>query len=195
MLAVLRRFVTSPLPILTPSDETPSIVLERAADALATCIGRLNQDDLTLSTIYSLLNYLPSAKSDHSVASIRSGLPQQDGNRIHPSLTNRTPEERHVISSNTLFIVTKLAKSFHNKEVTQLALSMLLQRIRNADVVTERAALSCIADLASEAGKEDFTEVARAFADFGREASIIGGEGQRGIVSYFRTSSWEFRAR
>lgn len=182
MLSVLRRFITSPLPIFLTHQNGPSPVLEKAGEALATCIGRLNQDDMTLSTIYSLLNYLPSAKSEHTMSSIRSNLPLQDAARSHPSFANRTPEERHEISSNTLFVVTKLANRFHNQEITKLALSMLLQRIRNSDVVSERSALMCVAELAPNAGKDDFIEAVVAIAEFAKHLPRPDHEGQGGIV-------------
>lgn len=182
MLSLLRRFITSPLPILSTNDGQASPVLDKASDALATCIGRLDQNDMTLSTIYSLLNYLPSAKSEHTSSSIRS-MPLQENTRIHPSFANRTPEERHAVSSNTLFVVTKLARRFRNKEVIKLALSMLLQRIRNADVVAERSALDCVAELAPHAGKDEFAEAAIAFVEFARQVPRPDQDGQTGIVS------------
>lgn len=183
MLSLLRRFITSPLPILASHDNRPSPVLDKAAEALATCIGRLNQEDMTLSTIYSLLNYLPSAKADHGTSIVQSALPTQDGSRLHPSFANRTLDERHAISSNTLFVVTKLATRFKNQEIIKLALSMLLQRIRNADVISERSALMCVAELAPVAGKDEFTEAAIAFAEFARHIPRPDSEGQSGIVS------------
>lgn len=184
MLSVLRRFITSPLPILSSSyNNEPSPVLQKAGDALATCIGRLNQNDMTLSTIYSLLNYLPSAKSENTTASIRTAAHISDGARTHPSFANRTPEERHTISSNTLFVVTTLATRFHDKEIIKLALSMLLQRIRNSDVVSERSALMCVAELAPHAGKDEFTEAIAAFSETARYVARPDLGSQSGIVS------------
>lgn len=183
MLSVLRRFITTPLPILAFYNNEASPVLTKAGDALATCIGRLNQDDLTLSTIYSLLNYLPAAKSENTASSLRSHLPLHDSARNHQSFANRTPEERHAISSNTLFVVTKLATHFKHQEIVKLALSMLLQRIRNSDVVSERSALICVAELAPYAGKDDFTEAVIALTEFARHVPRPDHEGQSGIVS------------
>jgi phosphatidylinositol 4-kinase len=183
MLSVLRRFITSPLPILSSYNNEASPVLRKAGDALATCIGRLNQNDMTLSTIYSLLNYLPAAKSENTSASVRSTPLISDGARTHPSFANRTPEERHAISSNTLFVVTTLATRFRDKEIIKLALSMLLQRIRNSDVVSERSALMCVAELAPHAGKDEFTEAIAAFSETARFVARPDLESQSGIVS------------
>lgn len=178
--------------MLLPGNVSLAETLKETAEALATCIECQRQDDMMLSTVYSLLNYLPSSRGDHLGTSIRAELPAQEGFRQHPSLANRTPEERHIISSNTLQVVAQLAVHFRRGEVTQLALSMLLQRIRNGDVLSERAALESIAGLAPFARDEEFGDVARTFTELGRAVSAIEDATRTDIVS---VDQWDFAVK
>lgn len=111
----------------------------------------------------------------------------------------RSPEERALVSSNTLVTVTHLAKRLGSglggskkDEIRSLALGMMLQRLRNSDLSfqhhhhghagsgssvhsVESTTLLCVAELAGEAKETDFVDIVRGLTEFARSSPL--GEG------------------
>ena len=221
----MRIFTLGIEDVAAPAAASP--LPQRAAETLAICLEVANQDDQTLSTVYSLLNYLPSTRGDQSNGSIRSswvpsasvnGNGTGTGNGHYDSLRSagggtasagaglRSPEERALVSSNTLVAVTHLAKRLgpamgasKKDEMRSLALGMMLQRLRNSDLgfqhhhhhdhghagagagagvhAVESTTLLCVAELACEAKEADFVDIVRALTEFARSSPVGTVEG------------------
>jgi phosphatidylinositol 4-kinase len=177
----LRRFISSPIPILASDASAASTVLALAANTLANCIGVLQRKDMGLSVVYSFLNLLPSSRGDTGSSFITphsppNGIEHNDSPRAATHMANRSPEERLLISCSLLHTVAILAKRSKQDDITKLALSMLLQRVNSGDAALESVILVCIAELAPEAGRDMFTETVKALADFSRSTKVSEGE-------------------
>ncbi|PWN24131.1 hypothetical protein BCV69DRAFT_280033 [Microstroma glucosiphilum] len=191
----LRRFAASPQPMfLTPNGDTTP-VLESAAKCLATCVTIVPGDDLAVSTMYALLNHLGrdtgggaagAAGNAGGAMSVRSGLSKavtgRDFSLGHSQtqalFASRTEEEKQIINLSIIAMVSRLALEIGRPELTGLATSMLLQRLRSADDESEAAILWNIVPLALAGPKSSFVDVIRALTSVSRSA-ISGGANRR----------------
>ncbi|CEH18841.1 related to phosphatidylinositol-4-kinase [Ceraceosorus bombacis] len=218
MTTQLRRFVTSPLAmfeldeasvaagnasIVSPHIDTssPSLgvvtnpVLASAAKCLAICVTSSQNDDLLISTMYTLLNYLgkdsatggfAAGGAAGSAVSVRSGISRAVTGRDFGSTIGgqagqagaRTTAQKRLINSSTIAIVSRLALEVNKPDVTALTISMLLQRLRTADEVAEGAILAQLVPLALAGPKSSYLDVVRAFSHASRSA-VTGGADRR----------------
>ncbi|CDU24347.1 related to phosphatidylinositol-4-kinase [Sporisorium scitamineum] len=201
MTRVLRHFVTSPIPIFVPSARgASSPVLLAAARCLASCVTIAPGDDLVVSTMYNLLNYLgrdtPGGLGLGGVAgsgvSVRSGASravtardQVNGISMSSSQANisaRSEDQRKLINLSTITVISRLALEVDKPDVTALTISMLLQRLRNADVSAEAAILDNVVPLALAGPRSAYIDVVRALSAVSRSA-LTGGANRRAAVA------------
>ncbi|KAJ6502153.1 hypothetical protein C8R45DRAFT_975566 [Mycena sanguinolenta] len=183
MAAHLRRFVTSPLPIFEfefASETRAPPPLAAAAKCLAVCIKRAPGDDLIMSNMYSLLNYIAATSKEIFESSSSSQMMSnplyngQDHATIHSvetGLRGLSEEEKRLIGISTISVVTRLALEFKMEEVTRLTISMLLQRLRSAEPTVEAAIAYNLVDLALSAPESAFIDIIRAFSVINRSAN------------------------
>lgn len=147
MASHLRRFVTSPLPIFEfefASESRAPPPLSAAAKCLAHCI-RVCQfiniqfmcsnvvqlapgDDLIMSNMYSLLNYIAATSKDiyeGSLSSYMSGDNSIYSSHDHPNnqllesgLRGLSEDEKRLVGISTISVVTRLALEFKMEEVS-----------------------------------------------------------------------------
>ncbi|KAE8220280.1 hypothetical protein CF319_g6168 [Tilletia indica] len=206
MTTQLRRFITSPLPIFEidpASGVSKSAIVDATARCLAECVKSVPGDDLVISTMYSLLNYLGRESSSAggagaavtgsaggvagSGASVRSGhsraftaqLGAQAGGTTttHQPYTSRTEDQKKLIVPSTIRAVSLLALEYGKQDVISLATSMLLQRLRTADPLAEAAILHNLVPLAVSGPKSSFVDVIRTFTQVSRTATDEGSRG------------------
>lgn len=174
---------------------SPSII--RSTDASADCLSVYlcqiaDGDDLVTSTMYSLLNYLTSSSSGQPPAtgagaqyatSTLSGIAggaavaadHRDPLETMTMRTHgfgRTDEQRRHMNASTIAVVTRLAIEFKKPEVTHVTISMLLQRLRSADVHTEATIVANLVPLALVAPKIDFIDVIQALSLLSRTPNL-----------------------
>lgn len=200
----LRRFVTSPLAMFEPEPKggaTISPVLASAAKCLATCVKVAPGDDLVVSTMYSLLNYLgkdaatgglSAGGAAGSGVSVRSGASRALTGRDHATgvthsnssghFATRSEEQKRLINTSTISMVSRLALEVRSPDVTALTVSMLLQRLRTADPLAEAAILSNLVPMALAAPKALYVDVVRALTQVSRNA-LTGGASRRGTAA------------
>jgi phosphatidylinositol 4-kinase len=137
MTSQLRRFVTSPLPLFEfEFDEGRAPPLAAAAKCLALCIKvglcrlliefdflTLLQlapgDDLIMSNMYSLLNFIAATSKDTYDASLQ-GQDAFDPATLHSletGLRGLSDDEKRLTGISTISVVTRLALEFHIEEV------------------------------------------------------------------------------
>ncbi|TFY82561.1 hypothetical protein EWM64_g1445, partial [Hericium alpestre] len=172
----LRRFVTSPLPAFEyefVSGSRAPAPLSAAAKCLALCIKLAPGDDLVMSNMYSLLNYIAAtSKETHdnlgSTQAMRSsffaGSDHTTLQSLDTSLGGYTEDERRLIGISTISVVARLALEFEQEEVTKLTIAMLIQRLRAAESTAEAAIAHSLVDLALTALEPSFTDIIRAFS-------------------------------
>lgn len=201
MTRVLRHFVTSPLPIFLPTATGASApVLLAAARCLASCVTIAPGDDLVVSTMYNLLNYLgrdtPGGLGVGGVAgsgvSVRSGASRAVTARDHvnglplsgsqANIAARSEDQRKLINLSTITVISRLALEVGKPDVTALTISMLLQRLRNADVSAEAAILDNVVPLALAGPRSAYVDVVRALSATSRNA-LQGGASRRAAVA------------
>ncbi|KAG6889834.1 hypothetical protein C0995_014311 [Termitomyces sp. Mi166 len=196
MATHLRRFVTSPLPVfefafVSESRAPPPLVA--AAKCLAHCIrvclaiepSNLSHcfeqlapgDDLIMSNMYSLLNYIAAASKDTAVDSHLSNNSIYDSEDyvanqlVETGLRGLSEDEKRLVSISTISVVTRLALEFNTEEVTRLTISMLLQRLRHAEPTVEAAIAYNLVDLALSAPGSAFADIIRVFSLINRSAN------------------------
>lgn len=201
MTRVLRHFVTSPIPIFLPNARgVSSPVLLAAARCLASCVTISPGDDLVVSTMYTLLNYLgrdsPGGLGFGGVAgsgvSVRSGASRAVTARDHVNgiplsgslamISARTEEQRRLINLSTITVISRLALEVGKQDVTALTISMLLQRLRNADASAEAAILDNVVPLALAGPRSAYIDVIRALSAISKSA-MTGGANRRAAVA------------
>ncbi|KAN0064997.1 Phosphatidylinositol 4-kinase stt4 [Thecaphora frezii] len=203
MTRVLRHFVTSPLVTFEPrADGSPSPVLVSAARCLACCVTVAPGDDLVVSTMYNLINYIgKEAGSGNTLGvgglassgmSMRSNASRQPTMRDHlpgmqlsgsqTALNVRSEDQKRLINLSTITVLARLALEVARPEVTALAISMLLQRLRTADLMVEAAILDNLVPLALFGPKQAYVDVIRAFSSTSRSA-MTGGASRRAAVA------------
>ncbi|CDO73608.1 hypothetical protein BN946_scf185014.g78 [Trametes cinnabarina] len=177
----LRRFVTSPLSIFefefASSAHTPSPLLA-AARCLSLCIDLAPGDDLIMSYMYSLLNYIAATSKDIFDTSSVLGMSLgdvSDFNTLHSvetGLRGLTEDEKRTVGISTISVATRLALESKSDEVTRLTVSMLLQRMRSAEPTVEAAIAYNLVDLALTAPQGSFIDIIRAFSAINRSADL-----------------------
>ncbi|KDR73543.1 hypothetical protein GALMADRAFT_227988 [Galerina marginata CBS 339.88] len=180
MVGHLRRFVTSPLPLFEFgfSESRAPPPLSAAAKCLALCIKLAPGDDLIMSNMYSLLNYIAATSKDiydsNSAHVHNSSLaPHGHGNphSLETGLRGLSEDEKRLIGISTISAVTRLALEFKMEEVTRLTVSMLLQRLPSAEPTVEAAIAYNLVDLALAAPSSSFTDIIKAFSAINRSAN------------------------
>ncbi|KAF5380919.1 hypothetical protein D9615_004166 [Tricholomella constricta] len=172
MATHLRRFVTSPLPIFEfefASESRAPPPLVAAAKCLAHCIRLAPGDDLIMSNMYSLLNYIAATSKDIYDSSNNS---QSSDDPMHDSLDHSTSQllesglrglsedEKRLVGISTISVVTRLALEFHTEE-----------RLRSAEPTVEAAIAYNLVDLALSAPESAFIEIIRVFSAINRSAN------------------------
>ncbi|KAF8529176.1 hypothetical protein BU17DRAFT_73353 [Hysterangium stoloniferum] len=173
MIHHLRRFITSPLPIfeveyVTSARGPPPLVA--AAKCLALCIKYAPGDDLVLSNMYSLLNYIAATSQDITDGSGLSSIGESTVQSLETGWLGYTDEEKRLVNISTISVVTRLALEFQLEEVTRLTVSMLLQRIRTAEPIVEAAIAYNLVDLALAAPENAFLDIIQTFSGISRAA-------------------------
>ncbi|THU88594.1 hypothetical protein K435DRAFT_821590 [Dendrothele bispora CBS 962.96] len=183
MAAHLRRFVTSPIPIFElefASESRTPPPLVAAAKCLALCIRLAPGDDLIMSNMYSLLNYIAATSKEIFESSntstlmsnpLYSPLDQNSVKSVETGLRGLSDEEKRLVGISTISVVTRLALEFHMEEVTRLTISMLLQRLRSAEPNVEAAIAYNLVDLALSAPENAFVDIIRVFSTINRSAN------------------------
>ncbi|KAJ7047187.1 hypothetical protein C8F04DRAFT_987659 [Mycena alexandri] len=183
MASHLRRFVTSPLPIFEfefASESRAPPPLAAAAKCLAVCIKLAPGDDLIMSNMYSLLNYIAATSKEIFESSSSSQMMSnplytgQDHATIHSvetGLRGLSEEQKRLVGISTISVVTRLALEFRMEEVTRLTISMLLQRLRSAEPTVEAAIAYNLVDLALSAPESAFIDIIRVFSVINRSAN------------------------
>ncbi|KAF8913519.1 hypothetical protein CPB85DRAFT_1299266 [Mucidula mucida] len=183
MATHLRRFVTAPLPIFEfefASETRAPPPLAAAAKCLAQCIKLAPGDDLIMSNMYSLLNYIAATSKEIYESSSSSQLinnPLYTGQDIEPlpsaetGLHGLSEDEKRLVGISTISVVTRLALEFRTEEVTRLTISMLLQRLRSAEPTVEAAIAYNLVDLALSAPESSFVDIIRVFSTINRSAN------------------------
>ncbi|KAK7467455.1 Phosphatidylinositol 4-kinase stt4 [Stygiomarasmius scandens] len=182
MATHLRRFVTSPIPIFElefASESRTPPPLVAAAKCLALCIRLAPGDDLIMSNMYSLLNYIAatskeifeSSNNSHLVNNPLYSLDQNSVKTVETGLRGLSDEEKRLVGISTISVVTRLALEFHMEEVTRLTISMLLQRLRSAEPIVEAAIAYNLVDLALSAPENAFVDIIRVFSTINRSAN------------------------
>ncbi|KAA1469432.1 atypical/PIKK/PI4K protein kinase [Dentipellis sp. KUC8613] len=172
----LRRFVTSPLPAFEyefVNETRAPAPLSAAAKCLALCIKLAPGDDLIMSNMYSLLNYIAATSKDtHEYLSgpqplrnsIFGGADHATLQSLETGLGGYTEDERRLIGISTISVVSRLALEFQQEEVTKLTIAMLVQRLRSAEATAEAAIAHNLVGLALTAPEASFIDIIRAFS-------------------------------
>ncbi|KAG7448129.1 uncharacterized protein BT62DRAFT_930208 [Guyanagaster necrorhizus] len=183
MAAHLRRFVTAPLSIFQfefASETRAPPPLAAAAKCLAQCIKLAPGDDLIMSNMYSLLNYIAAtskeiyeSSSSYQIFSnpLYSGQDQGTLQSVETGLHALSEDEKRVVGISTISVVSRLALEFRMEEVTRLTISMLLQRLRSAEPTMEAAIAYNLVDLALFAPETAFVDIIRVFSTINRSAN------------------------
>ncbi|KZT27321.1 atypical/PIKK/PI4K protein kinase [Neolentinus lepideus HHB14362 ss-1] len=183
MIVHLRRFVTSPLLIFEfdfASETHAPRPLSAAAKCLALCVQLAPGDDLIMSNMYSLLNYVAATSKEINESSSASQIisisnyMKTDYATLHSiqnGLCGFTEDEKRLIGISAISVVARLALEFKMEEVTRLTISMLLQRLRSAEPTVEAAIAYNLVDMALAAPESVFIDVTRAFSAINRSAN------------------------
>ncbi|KAF6763882.1 atypical/PIKK/PI4K protein kinase [Ephemerocybe angulata] len=178
MTIQLRRFVTSPLPLFQfefASETHTAPPLSAAAKCLALCIKLSPGDDLIMSNMYSLLNYIAAtSKEAYDPSTFGMQLSGNHRGTIHSlesGLRGLSEDEKRLTGISTISVVTRLALEFQMEDVTRLTISMLLQRLRAAEPTVEAAIAYNLVDLALAAPRSSFVDIIRAFSGINRSAN------------------------
>ncbi|KAF8350539.1 hypothetical protein F5887DRAFT_939764 [Amanita rubescens] len=177
----IRQFITSPLPIFgfefaTETRAPPPLVA--AAKCLALCIKLAPGNDMMMSYMYSLLNYVAAtSKEPYEVSSATLATSFDNSSAylvvqaFERGLSGLSDDQRRMVGINVISVVTKLALEFETEEVTRLTVSMLLQRLRHAEPAVEAAIAYNLVDLSLEAPESSFREIIQQFSNINRSAN------------------------
>ncbi|KAH7879656.1 uncharacterized protein C8R40DRAFT_1158339 [Lentinula edodes] len=183
LAAHLRRFVTSPIPIFEfefASESRAPPPLAAAAKYLALCIRLAPGDDLIMSNMYSLLNYIAATSKEIYESSSNShllnyplyqGLDRHSVVNVETGLRGLSDDQKRLVGISTISVVTRLALEFRMEKMTRLTVLMLLQRLRSAEPTVEAAIAYNLVDLASSAPDSSFIDIIRAFSMINRSAN------------------------
>ncbi|KAG7092795.1 hypothetical protein E1B28_009114 [Marasmius oreades] len=181
MASHLRRFVTSPVPLFEfefAAESRAPPPLAAAAKCLALSIKKAPGDDLIMSNMYSLLNYIAATSKEISDSNASHAMNNPLRSSVDRSSILSTDSvgglsegERRLVGITTISVVTKLALEFDSEEVTRLTISMLLQRLRSAEPTVEAAIAYNLVDLAVSAPESSFVDIIRMFSTINRSAN------------------------
>ncbi|KAK6909388.1 hypothetical protein I203_103405 [Kwoniella mangroviensis CBS 8507] len=178
----IRRLLLSPIPAFegemggSASSVPPAVVA--ASKCLAICIEMSANDDLTSSTLYSLLNTLSHSTSVPGGMSIRSTplhyhfKGETDASTVKTNATSNraTEEQRRLVAVTAVEVVSRLALEIGKEDIIHLSISMLIQRLRGVDLTTESTIVTNLVPLALAAPNGDLVEVYRAFSQISRSS-------------------------
>lgn len=177
----LRRLLMNPLPALegevssAGSELSPTICA--ASTCLAICIEMSPNDDAISSTLYSLLGVLSHGTTigpgAMSVRSMHAGqAPSEYARSLHSGIGGgkQRTDQRQLVSTTAVEIVSRLALDTGREDIIHLAISMLLQRLRGVDIVTESAIVTNLIPLALAGSNADLVEVYRALSQLSRSS-------------------------
>lgn len=150
-------------------------------------------DDLIMSNMYSLLNYIAATSKEiyeATTASINPLQSEHEQTKIHTAveigLNGMTEDEKRLAGISTISVVSRLALEYKMEDVsspfesltstdfskvTKLTISMLLQRLRSAEPTVEAAIAYNLVDLALAAPEGSFVDIVRAFSSINRSAN------------------------
>ena len=152
-------------------------------------------DDLIMSYMYSLLNYIAATSKDIFDASsvmVMNLADVPDLSTLHSvetGLRGLSDDEKRTVGISTISVAARLALESKNEEVelqalynvyivltpqqvTRLTVSMLLQRMRSAEPTVEAAIAYNLVDLALIAPQSCFVDIIRAFSSINRSANL-----------------------
>ncbi|KAF8334229.1 uncharacterized protein EI90DRAFT_3051526 [Cantharellus anzutake] len=173
MASLLRRFVTAPLPPFefeyTSTVRAPPL-LRSATKGLAVCLKLITGNDLGLSYIYSLFNFVSNPGGlHHSLpADAHDRLKHTGGSQLdfnEGTFQGYSEEQRRLIATSTVCVITRLALELQDEDITRLAISMLLQRLQHPDAHVEAAIAYNLVDLALPAPVEVFSDIVKAYSN------------------------------
>ncbi|KAJ9109086.1 hypothetical protein QFC21_000414 [Naganishia friedmannii] len=177
---IIRKFATTPLLLLEAemanNGMEVSEVVFATARCLSICVKTSPNDDLTNSTLYSLMNALPHGGDTASVLnrSIRgvSVAFADYGRDRSPTLSwGKFPDNRKTFGASTISLISRFALEIDRPEVIQVTVSMLLQRLHGADPVIEGAIINNLIPLVSKANDDLVHEVVQAFTAIYRSSN------------------------
>ncbi|WVO18533.1 hypothetical protein L204_106252 [Cryptococcus depauperatus] len=183
MVHHIRRLLMTSVPAfeseMAGSGESVPSVIVAAGQCLAICIEMSANDDLLTSTLYSLLSTLSYSQGTTLLAetpSIRSLPIHHHHGRDTDDITFKTTltsgkgsdEQRRLIAVAAVEIVSRLALDLGKDNVIHLTVSMLLQRLRGIDLVTESTIVTNLIPLALASSNSDLVEVSRALSQISR---------------------------
>ncbi|KAH9981001.1 hypothetical protein BGW80DRAFT_1501409 [Lactifluus volemus] len=173
LVSHLRRFVTSPIPTFenefVSESRMPAPLFSAAKCLLCLAPG----DDLIMSNMYSLLNHVAATSKEMHDASYHKLLGNlfpamhPDHATLHSIETaahGHTEEERRLITTSTISVVSRLALEFKRDDATKLTIAMLIQRLRLSEPYAEAAITHNLVDLALKAPESSFLDIIRAFS-------------------------------
>lgn len=171
----LRRLLMSPLPALesefSGSGMELSPTIRAASTCLAMCIEMSSNDDAISSTLYSLLGVVNHGTTIGLGATSVRSMPNGGVDYPKSFLSGkRSDEQRQLISTTAVEIAARLALDTGREDIIHLAISMLLQRLRGADIATESAIVTNLVPLALASSDADLVEVYRAFSQISRSS-------------------------
>ncbi|OWZ76646.1 phosphatidylinositol 4-kinase [Cryptococcus neoformans Bt85] len=180
----IRRLLMTPLPAFegeiagVGGDVPPAVVA--AGKCLSVCIEMSADDDLTSSTLYSLLNTLSHGQGNSGSAGVNSirSLPlhhqggEADTYTLKTTLTGGkgSEEQKRLVAAAAVQVVSRLALELGKDDILHLSLAMLLQRLRGVDITTEATIVANLVPLALASSNADLVEVYRAFSQIARSS-------------------------
>ncbi|EJU05379.1 atypical/PIKK/PI4K protein kinase [Dacryopinax primogenitus] len=188
MVSHLRRFVVLPLHIFEcefVADMNAPAPLTAAAKCLAICIQKASGEDLIMSSMYSLLNYISATARDHSSAMFEAASlshipgstfpylrgPEGSGYSTTMGLNNYSQDQKRLVAISIISVVTHLALEFNRPEVVKLTVSMLLQRLRSAEAAVEASIVYSLVDLALRAPSKTFEDIIKALSAINKSSN------------------------
>ncbi|KZO97923.1 atypical/PIKK/PI4K protein kinase [Calocera viscosa TUFC12733] len=188
MISHLRRFVVLPLHIFEfefVADMNAPAPLTAAAKCLAICIQKASGEDLVMSSMYSLLNYISATARDHSSATFEAASlshipgstfpymrgPDGSGYSTAVGLNNYSQDQKRLVAISVIAVVTHLALEFNQREVIKLTVSMLLQRLRSAEAAVEASIVYNLVELALRAPPKAFEDIIKALSAINRSSN------------------------
>ncbi|KZT60454.1 hypothetical protein CALCODRAFT_119134 [Calocera cornea HHB12733] len=188
MISHLRRFVVLPLQIFEfefVADMNAPAPLTAAAKCLAICIQKASGEDLIMSSMYSLLNYISATARDHSSATFEAASlshipgstfpymrgPDGSGYSTAVGLNNYSQDQKRLVAISIIAVVTHLALEFNQPEVVKLTVSMLLQRLRSAEAAVEASIVYSLVELALRAPSKAFEDIIKALSAINRSSN------------------------
>jgi len=175
----------NPLPALESEVSSAGMELSpticAASTCLAICIELSSNDDAISSTLYSLLGVLshsgttvgPGAMSVRSMPLNQHVSGSGDNyarSLLGGSASKRTDEQRQLVATTAVEVVSRLALDTGREDIIHLAISMLLQRLRGVDPVTESAIVTNLIPLTLAGSNADLVEVYRALSQISRSS-------------------------